>query len=90
MFLQRIYRNILASQQYYTNDSIRSRSLSDVLTGLSIFAPNKCQTQFPFGKILLSGCMQLAIMRLKDATFASRREAAFHAFLKNLETRVET
>ena len=30
-------------------------------------------------------CMQLAIMRLKDATFASRREAAFHAFLKNVE-----
>ena len=26
-----------------------------------------------------------AVMRLKDATFASRREAAFHAFLKNVE-----
>lgn len=34
--------------------------------------------------------MQLAaVMRLKDATFASRREAAFHAFLQK-STRVET
>ena len=53
---------------------------SDVLTALSIFAPNKCQTQFPFKNFLsyfyssyttpLVCVLEWIVMRLKDATFA--------------------
>ena len=50
------------------------RIRTDVLTGLRIFALDKCQTVYTPQKSVL--------MRLKDATFASKLEQTFHTFLE--------
>ena len=74
LFLQRIYR----TQQYYTN--VTKTNASDILTGRSIFAPNKCQTQFPFGKFCT---YSNALKRCHICIQARSSSAAFHAFLQN-------